>query len=180
MPSAVGYQPNSSQMRWASSRSASRQPWTLDHLAPGDLCVPADDCSTDLGTGDDLRTPRRDTELSREIASQGLYPAVDPLTSTSRIPDPPLAWVPTHHCVATNVARRSRRRTRSCRNHRDPRRCRRASGGRQDHRFPAPHAIIQQFLLQNTHMAKQSSPASRVLQCRLQGHHRVIRRYRQG
>jgi F-type H+-transporting ATPase subunit beta len=42
------------------------------------------------------------TELSREIASRGLYPAVDPLTSTSRILDP-LYIGDDHYRVATTV-----------------------------------------------------------------------------
>jgi F-type H+-transporting ATPase subunit beta len=83
MPSAVGYQPNlADEMGLLQERITSTRGHSITSLQA--IYVPADDY-TDPTTFAHLDAT---TELSREIASQGLYPAVDPLTSTSRILDP--------------------------------------------------------------------------------------------
>jgi F-type H+-transporting ATPase subunit beta len=65
------------------------------------IYVPADDY-TDPAPATTFAHLDATTELSREIASKGLYPAVDPLTSTSRILDPRYLGAD-HYRVATNV-----------------------------------------------------------------------------
>ncbi len=99
MPSAWATS-RTSPTRWASSRSASLDPRQLDHLAAGDLRA-ADDY-TDPAPATTFAHLDATTELSREIASRGLYPAVDPLTSTSRILDPRYLGED-HYRVATTV-----------------------------------------------------------------------------
>ncbi|MDU5899275.1 MAG: F0F1 ATP synthase subunit beta, partial [Bifidobacterium sp.] len=71
MPSAVGYQPN------LADEMGSLQA----------IYVPADDY-TDPAPATTFAHLDATTELSRDIASKGIYPAVDPLSSTSRILDP--------------------------------------------------------------------------------------------
>jgi F-type H+-transporting ATPase subunit beta len=78
MPSAVGYQPNlADEMGQLQERITSMQA----------IYVPADDY-TDPAPATTFAHLDATTELAREIASLGIYPAVDPLTSTSRILDP--------------------------------------------------------------------------------------------
>ena len=62
------------------------------------IYVPADDY-TDPAPATTFAHLDATTELSREIASRGLYPAVDPLTSSSRILDPQYVGQ-THYDVA--------------------------------------------------------------------------------
>ena len=85
MPSAVGYQPRWPP-RWAPCRSVSPPPARLDHVVQA-VYVPADDL-TDPAPATTFTHLDATTVLSRDIASQGIYPAVDPLDSTSRILSP--------------------------------------------------------------------------------------------
>jgi F-type H+-transporting ATPase subunit beta len=86
MPSAVGYQPNlADEMGILQERITSTRGHSITSMQA--IYVPADDY-TDPAPATTFAHLDATTELSREIASQGLYPAVDPLTSTSRILDP--------------------------------------------------------------------------------------------
>lgn len=86
MPSAVGYQPNlADEMGVLQERITSTRGHSITSLQA--IYVPADDY-TDPAPATTFAHLDATTELSRAIASKGLYPAVDPLTSTSRILDP--------------------------------------------------------------------------------------------
>ena len=86
MPSAVGYQPNlADEMGVLQERITSTRGHSITSLQA--IYVPADDY-TDPAPATTFAHLDATTELSREIASLGIYPAVDPLTSTSRILDP--------------------------------------------------------------------------------------------
>ncbi|HNV12044.1 MAG TPA: F0F1 ATP synthase subunit beta, partial [Propionibacteriaceae bacterium] len=86
MPSAVGYQPTlADEMGQLQERITSTRGHSITSMQA--IYVPADDY-TDPAPATTFAHLDATTELSREIASRGLYPAVDPLTSTSRILDP--------------------------------------------------------------------------------------------
>ncbi|MCY7287669.1 MAG: F0F1 ATP synthase subunit beta [Cryobacterium sp.] len=86
MPSAVGYQPTlADEMGILQERITSTRGHSITSLQA--IYVPADDY-TDPAPATTFAHLDATTELSREIASKGLYPAVDPLTSSSRILDP--------------------------------------------------------------------------------------------
>ena len=86
MPSAVGYQPNlADEMGTLQERITSTRGRSITSMQA--IYVPADDY-TDPAPATTFAHLDATTELSREIASLGIYPAVDPLTSTSRILDP--------------------------------------------------------------------------------------------
>ena len=86
MPSAVGYQPNlADEMGILQERITSTRGHSITSLQA--IYVPADDY-TDPAPATTFAHLDATTELSREIASRGLYPAVDPLSSTSRILNP--------------------------------------------------------------------------------------------
>ncbi|GLY17884.1 ATP synthase subunit beta [Kineosporia sp. NBRC 101677] len=86
MPSAVGYQPNlADEMGLLQERITSTRGHSITSMQA--IYVPADDY-TDPAPATTFAHLDATTELSREIASMGIYPAVDPLTSTSRILDP--------------------------------------------------------------------------------------------
>ncbi|MDR0417284.1 MAG: F0F1 ATP synthase subunit beta [Propionibacteriaceae bacterium] len=86
MPSAVGYQPNlADEMGQLQERITSTQGRSITSMQA--IYVPADDY-TDPAPATTFAHLDATTELSRDIASRGLYPAVDPLASTSRILDP--------------------------------------------------------------------------------------------
>ena len=86
MPSAVGYQPNlADEMGQLQERITSTKGHSITSMQA--IYVPADDY-TDPAPATTFAHLDATTELSREIASRGLYPAVDPLTSSSRILDP--------------------------------------------------------------------------------------------
>jgi len=100
MPSAVGYQPNlADEMGVLQERITSTRGHSITSLQA--IYVPADDY-TDPAPATTFAHLDATTELSREIASKGLYPAVDPLTSTSRILDPRYLGED-HYRVATTV-----------------------------------------------------------------------------
>ncbi len=98
MPSAVGYQPTlASEMGAMQERITSTKKGSITSVQA--IYVPADDY-TDPAPATTFAHLDASTNLSREIANLGIYPAVDPLASTSRILDP--AYVGDEHY---NVAR---------------------------------------------------------------------------
>lgn len=100
MPSAVGYQPNlADEMGQLQERITSAGGHSITSLQA--IYVPADDY-TDPAPATTFAHLDATTNLSREIASRGLYPAVDPLASTSRILDPRYVGKE-HYEVATQV-----------------------------------------------------------------------------
>ncbi|USQ79342.1 F0F1 ATP synthase subunit beta [Ornithinimicrobium faecis] len=85
MPSAVGYQPTlADEMGVLQERITSTRGHSITSMQA--IYVPADDY-TDPAPATTFAHLDATTELSRPIASMGIYPAVDPLTSTSRILD---------------------------------------------------------------------------------------------
>lgn len=100
MPSAVGYQPTlADEMGALQERITSTRGHSITSLQA--IYVPADDY-TDPAPATTFAHLDATTELSREIASRGLYPAVDPLSSTSRILDAQYVGQ-AHYDVATHV-----------------------------------------------------------------------------
>ncbi|HSF18702.1 MAG TPA: F0F1 ATP synthase subunit beta [Vicinamibacteria bacterium] len=86
MPSAVGYQPTlASEMGDLEERITSTDKGSITSIQA--IYVPADDY-TDPGVATTFSHLDATTQLSRQIAELGIYPAVDPLASTSRILDP--------------------------------------------------------------------------------------------
>lgn len=86
MPSAVGYQPNlASEMADLQERITSTKRGSITSVQA--IYVPADDL-TDPAPATTFSHLDATTVLSRQIAELGIYPAVDPLDSTSRIMDP--------------------------------------------------------------------------------------------
>jgi len=86
MPSAVGYQPTlASEMGALQERITSTKTGSITSVQA--IYVPADDY-TDPAPATAFTHLDATTNLSREIAALGIYPAVDPLASTSRILDP--------------------------------------------------------------------------------------------
>ena len=83
MPSAVGYQPTlATEMGALQERITSTRKGSITSVQA--VYVPADDL-TDPAPATTFTHLDATTVLSRDIASQGIYPAVDPLDSTSRI-----------------------------------------------------------------------------------------------
>ena len=86
MPSAVGYQPTlATEMGALQERIASTDKGSITSVQA--VYVPADDL-TDPAPANTFAHLDATTVLSRQIAELGIYPAVDPLDSTSRILDP--------------------------------------------------------------------------------------------
>ena len=86
MPSAVGYQPNlATEMGELQERITSTKNGSITSVQA--IYVPADDL-TDPAPAAAFAHLDATTVLSRQIAELGIYPAVDPLSSTSRILDP--------------------------------------------------------------------------------------------
>jgi F-type H+-transporting ATPase subunit beta len=86
MPSAVGYQPNlASEMGELQERITSTKNGSITSVQA--IYVPADDY-TDPAPATAFAHLDATTNLSRAISELGIYPAVDPLASTSRILDP--------------------------------------------------------------------------------------------
>ena len=86
MPSAVGYQPNlASEMGELQERITSTKKGSITSVQA--IYVPADDY-TDPAPATTFAHLDATTNLSRDLVSIGIYPAVDPLASTSRILDP--------------------------------------------------------------------------------------------
>ena len=100
MPSAVGYQPTLlTEMGELQERITSTKQGSITSVQA--IYVPADDY-TDPAPATTFAHLDATTELSRTIAAQGLYPAVDPLSSTSRILDPRIIGEE-HYSVARSV-----------------------------------------------------------------------------
>jgi len=100
MPSAVGYQPTlASEMGELQERITSTKRGSITSIQA--IYVPADDY-TDPAPATTFAHLDATTELSRSLASLGIYPAVDPLTSTSRILQPEIVG-DEHYDCAQNV-----------------------------------------------------------------------------
>lgn len=100
MPSAVGYQPTlSTEMGAMQERITSTKKGSITSVQA--VYVPADDF-TDPAPATTFSHLDATTELSRKITSLGIYPAVDPLASTSRILDPHIVGQE-HYEVAQRV-----------------------------------------------------------------------------
>ncbi|MDQ7064582.1 MAG: F0F1 ATP synthase subunit beta [candidate division KSB1 bacterium] len=100
MPSAVGYQPNlATEMGALQERITSTKKGSITSVQA--IYVPADDL-TDPAPATTFAHLDATTVLSRQIAELGIYPAVDPLDSTSRILDPRIVGEE-HYQVARQV-----------------------------------------------------------------------------
>ncbi len=102
MPSAVGYQPTlANEMGALQERITSTKKGSITSIQA--VYVPADDL-TDPAPATTFAHLDATTVLSRNIASQGIYPAVDPLESTSRILSPDILGEE-HYKIAREVQR---------------------------------------------------------------------------
>jgi F-type H+/Na+-transporting ATPase subunit beta len=102
MPSAVGYQPTlATEMGALQERITSTRKGSITSVQA--IYVPADDL-TDPAPATAFAHLDATTVLSRQIAELGIYPAVDPLDSTSRILDPRVVGEE-HYAVARSVQR---------------------------------------------------------------------------
>ncbi|HLH04508.1 MAG TPA: F0F1 ATP synthase subunit beta [Bryobacteraceae bacterium] len=100
MPSAVGYQPNlATEMGDLQERITSTKRGSITSVQA--IYVPADDY-TDPAPATTFAHLDATTNLSRAISELGIYPAVDPLASTSRILDPNILGEE-HYSVAQRV-----------------------------------------------------------------------------
>src|SRR6188474_3042543 len=158
MPSAVGYQPNlADEMGVLQERITSTRGHSITSLQA--IYVPADDY-TDPAPATTFAHLDATTELSREIASKGLYPAVDPLSSTSRILDP--RYVGRDHYDTANSVKSILQRNKELQ---DIIAILGVDELSEDDKIIVARARkIQQFLSQNTYMATQftSVPGSTV------------------
>ena len=133
MPSAVGYQPNlATEMAGLQERITSTKKGSITSLQA--VFVPADDY-TDPAPATTFAHLDSTIRLERSIAELGIYPAVDPLTSTSRVLDPqrrrPASTTrsprrPSASCSATATSRTSSRSSASTSSPRTTRRPSRA------------------------------------------------------
>jgi F-type H+-transporting ATPase subunit beta len=102
MPSAVGYQPTlADEMGELQERITSTRGRSITSMQA--IYVPADDY-TDPAPATTFAHLDATTELSRPISQKGIYPAVDPLTSTSRILDP--QYIGEEHFRVANEVKR--------------------------------------------------------------------------
>jgi len=100
MPSAVGYQPTlGTDMGELQERITTTTKGSITSVQA--IYVPADDL-TDPAPATTFSHLDATTVLSRQIVELGIYPAVDPLDSTSRIMDPKIVGIE-HYTVARNV-----------------------------------------------------------------------------
>ncbi|MHA6250686.1 F0F1 ATP synthase subunit beta [Oceanobacillus sp. CAU 1775] len=100
MPSAVGYQPTlATEMGQLQERITSTQKGSVTSIQA--IYVPADDY-TDPAPATTFAHLDATTNLDRKLSEQGIYPAVDPLASTSRALDPEVVGEE-HYKVATEV-----------------------------------------------------------------------------
>ena len=134
MPSAVGYQPTLvTEMGELQERITSTKKGSITSVQA--IYVPADDY-TDPAPATTFAHLDATTNLSRQIAELGIYPAVDPLASTSRILDPRIVGEE-HYNVARAVQAGPAALQGPAGHHRDPRH-RRAVGRRQADGGPRP------------------------------------------
>jgi F-type H+-transporting ATPase subunit beta len=149
MPSAVGYQPNlADEMGQLQERITSTRGHSITSMQA--IYVPADDY-TDPAPATTFAHLDATTELSREIASRGLYPAIDPLTSTSRILDP--RYVGQEHYDVANRVKQILQRNKELQDIIAMLGVDELS--EEDKVIVGRARRIQQFLSQNTHLAKQ-------------------------
>ena len=100
IPSAVGYQPTlATEMGSMQERITSTKKGSITSVQA--VYVPADDY-TDPAPATTFTHLDATTNLDRDIAAQGIYPAVHPLTSTSRVLDPDVVGLE-HYNTARNV-----------------------------------------------------------------------------
>ena len=100
MPSAVGYQPNlATEMGELQERITSTKKGSITSVQA--IYVPADDY-TDPAPATTFAHLDATTNLTRSLVEQGIYPAVDPLASSSRILDPRIVGEE-HYGVAQQV-----------------------------------------------------------------------------
>ncbi|HQT93932.1 MAG TPA: F0F1 ATP synthase subunit beta, partial [Thermoanaerobaculaceae bacterium] len=100
MPSAVGYQPNlATEMGELQERITSTKRGSITSVQA--IYVPADDL-TDPAPATAFAHLDATSVLSRQIVDKGIYPAVDPLASTSRILDPKIVGEE-HYAVARSI-----------------------------------------------------------------------------
>ncbi|MEK7397423.1 MAG: F0F1 ATP synthase subunit beta [Candidatus Poribacteria bacterium] len=100
IPSAVGYQPNlATEMGELQERITSTSKGSITSIQA--IYVPADDY-TDPAPATTFAHLDATTNLSRQIAELGIYPAVDPLASTSRVLDPRIVGEE-HYRVARRI-----------------------------------------------------------------------------
>ena len=100
MPSAVGYQPNlATEMGALQERITTTRKGSITSVQA--VYVPADDL-TDPAPATTFAHLDATTVLSRQIAELGIYPAIDPLSSTSKILDPRIVG-DEHYKVARSV-----------------------------------------------------------------------------
>lgn len=100
IPSAVGYQPTlASEMGKLQERITSTKKGSITSVQA--VYVPADDL-TDPAPASVFSHLDAKTVLNRKIAEKGIYPAVDPLDSTSRVLDPQIVGEE-HYMIATGV-----------------------------------------------------------------------------
>jgi F-type H+-transporting ATPase subunit beta len=100
MPSAVGYQPTlSTEMGVLQERITSTNEGSITSIQA--VYVPADDL-TDPAPATTFAHLDATTVLSRGLASKGIYPAVDPLDSTSTMLQPEIVG-DLHYCIALMI-----------------------------------------------------------------------------
>ena len=134
IPSAVGYQPTlATDMGAMQERITSTKAGSITSVQA--VYVPADDL-TDPAPATSFAHLDATTVLSRAISELGIYPAVDPLDSTSRLMDPAVVGEE-HYQVARDVQGILQRYKSLAGHHRDPRHGRTVRRGQAD-RGPRP------------------------------------------
>ncbi|MGW2964316.1 F0F1 ATP synthase subunit beta [Streptomyces sp. NPDC001220] len=149
MPSAVGYQPNlADEMGLLQERITSTRGHSITSMQA--IYVPADDL-TDPAPATTFAHLDATTVLSRPISEKGIYPAVDPLDSTSRILDP-------RYIAADHYATAMRVKT-VLQKYKDLQDIIAILGidelGEEDKLVVHRARRVERFLSQNTHVAKQ-------------------------
>ncbi|MDR6976889.1 F-type H+-transporting ATPase subunit beta [Streptomyces sp. 3330] len=149
MPSAVGYQPNlADEMGLLQERITSTRGHSITSMQA--IYVPADDL-TDPAPATTFAHLDATTVLSRPISEKGIYPAVDPLDSTSRILDP-------RYIAADHYATAMRVKT-VLQKYKDLQDIIAILGidelGEEDKLTVHRARRVERFLSQNTHVAKQ-------------------------
>ena len=154
MPSAVGYQPTlSSEMGELQERITSTKSGSITSIQA--VYVPADDI-TDPAAATVFTHLDATTVLSRQIAEKGIYPAVDPLASTSRILYP--YYVGEEHYAVAQAVLQVLQRYRDLQDIIAILGLRRALGGGQGNRGPARGASSAFSASRSS--SRNSSPAS--------------------